>query len=96
MERNFHVIDLIEKGSRRHLGQALYCGERKECPFFTFNDRINTGETLEAFAEGAKQVGGTVNFYHVNMPMEINMNMPYNEIRNTIVGEMEMRTTRNG
>lgn len=96
MERNFQVIDLVDYKDGRYLGQALYCAERKECPFFTVNSRANAGEMLEAFVEGAKQVEGTVNLFHINMPIEINSrNTPYSEIRNTIVGEMEMRTTRN-
>lgn len=95
MERNFQVVDLIDQLTGRYLGQALYCAERKECPFYSINSRPNTGEALEAFVEGARQVGGEINLYHINMPIEINSrNVPYNEIRNTIVGEMEMRTTR--
>ena len=96
MERDFQVIDLIDNLTGRYLGQALYCAERKECSFFSINSRQNTGEALDAFVEGARQVGGIVNLYHINMPIEIDSrNIPYNEIRNTIVGEMEMRTTRN-
>ena len=95
MERNFQVVDLIDQLTGRYLGQALYCAERKECPFYSINSRPNTGEAFEAFVEGARQVGGEINLYHINMPIEINSrNVPYNEIRNTIVGEMEMRTTR--
>lgn len=95
MERNFQVVDLIDYKDGRYLGQALYCAERKECPFFVIDNRAQAGEAFEAFVEGAKQVGGTVNLYHINMPIEINSrNTPYKEIRNTIVGEMEMRTTR--
>ena len=95
MKRNFQVVDLMDQVTGRYLGQALYCAERKECPFFSLNSRPNTGEALEAFVEGARQVGGAVNLYHINMPIEINSrNVPYSEIRNTIVGEMEMRTTR--
>lgn len=95
MTRNFQVVDLVDQRDGRYLGQALYCAERKECPFFTVNSRPNAGEILEAFVEGAKQVEGMINLYHINMPIEINSrNTPYNEIRNTIVGEMEMRTTR--
>lgn len=96
MDRTFHVIDLIDSTSGRYLGQALYCGARKECPFFTLQNRANAGEILEAFVEGAKQAGSVINLYHVNMPIEINSrNTPYNEIRNTVVDEMEIRTTRN-
>lgn len=95
MTRNFQVVDLTDTITGRYLGQALYCAERNECPFVLLNSRTNTGEALEAFVEGAKQVGGAINLYHINMPIEINSrNVPYNEIRNTIVGEMEMRTTR--
>ena len=95
MERNFQVVDLVDYKDGRYLGQALYCNERKECPFFVINTRTNAGEALEAFVEGAKQVEGTINLYHINMPIEINSrNTPYSEIRNTIIGEMEMRTTR--
>lgn len=95
MERNFQVVDLIDSKTGRYLGQALYCNERKECPFFTVSTRATAGEILEAFVEGAKQVEGVINLYHVNMPVEINStNTPYNEIRNTIVKEMEIRTTR--
>lgn len=95
MDRNFQVIDLIDARSGRFVGQALYCGERKECPFYTANySRMSAGEVVEAFVAGAKEVGGTINLMHINMPIEINTNTPYNEIRNTIVGEMEMRTTR--
>lgn len=95
MDRNFQVIDLIDARSGRFVGQALYCGERKECPFYTASySRMNAGEAVEAFVTGAKEVGGTINLTHINMPIEINTNTPYNEIRNTIVGEMEMRTTR--
>lgn len=96
MNRNFQVIDLIDSKNGRYLGQALYCAEQKECPIFTLNSRANAGEFLEAFSESAKQVGGEINLYHINMPIEINTNTPYNEIRNTIVGEMKMRTNRNG
>ena len=95
MERNFQVIDLVDSKDGRYLGQALYCAERKDCPLFTLSSRLNSGEVLDAFVEGAKQVEGAINLYHINMPIEINSrNTPYNEIRNTIVGEMEMRTTR--
>lgn len=95
MERNFQVIDLIDQTDGHYLGQAIYCAERGECPFFKIGSRLNSGEVFEAFLEGAKQVGGNINLYHINMPIEINSrNTPYNEIRNTIVGEMEMRTTR--
>ena len=95
MERNFQVIDLVDSRSGRFVGQALYCGERKECPIYTVDpSRINAGEIAEAFVAGAREVGGTINLTHINMPIEINTNTPYNEIRNTIVGEMEMRTTR--
>lgn len=95
MERNFQVVDLIDSKNGRYLGQALYCCERKECPLFTINDRVSAGEMFEAFGTGAREVGGTVNFYHINMPIEINSNnTPYNEIRNTIVKEMQIRTIR--
>lgn len=95
MNRNFHVVDLIERYNGRYLGQALYCAERKECPFCTFNTRAHSGEVLEAFAEGARQVGGEINLYHVNMPIMIDSHdTPYNEIRNTIIGEMETRIAR--
>ena len=97
MEREFQVVDLVDSKNGQYLGQAIYCTEQKDCPVFTINNRTNAGEILNAFVEGAKQAGGTVNLYHFNMPIEINSsNTPYSEIRNTIVGEMEMRTTRNG
>lgn len=95
MERNFQVVDLVDYKDGRYLGQALYCEEQKDCPLFTVNSRPNSGEIIEAFVEGARQTGSKINLYHINMPIEINSrNTPYNEIRNTIVGEMEMRTTR--
>ena len=51
-----------------------------------------TGELLEAFLTGAKEMDGNVNLYHVNMPIVIDSgNMPYNEIRNTVVKEMQIR-----
>lgn len=96
MERSFEVVDLIEPKTGRYLGQALYCTEQKDCPLFTINNRTNAGEVLQAFVEGARQTGGEIKLYHINMPIEINTNTPYTEIRNTIVGEMEMRTNRNG
>ena len=96
MERNFHVVDLIDSINGRFVGQALYCGERKDCPFYTANfSRMNAGEVIEAFVAGAKEAGGTVNLMHVNMPLEINTSTPYNEIRNTIVKEMTIRTDNN-
>ena len=96
MERNFQVVDLVDSHSGRYVGQALFCNERKECPFFTINfSRMSAGEMTEAFMIGAKEVGGTVNLTHVNMPLEMNVNIPYNEIRNTIVKEMSIRTERN-
>jgi hypothetical protein len=55
---------------------------------------MSAGEMTEAFMTGAKEVGGTVNLTHINMPLEMNVNMPYNEIRNTIVKEMSIRTER--
>lgn len=95
MDRNFQVVDLIDSKTGRFVGQALYCNERNECPFYTANySRIAAGEILEAFVAGAKEVEGSINLTHINMPIKINTNTPYNEIRNTIVGEMEMRTTR--
>lgn len=95
MERNLQVIDLIDSKNGRYLGQALYCYERKECPFFTINNRADAGEIIEAFVEGAKQVEGIINLYHINIPIEINSaDTPYNEIRNTIVDNMEIRTTK--
>ena len=95
MERNFQVVDLIDNINGRFVGQALFCAERKECPFYTVNSsRMNTGEILEAFMTGAKEVGGNINLTHINMPLEMNINMPYNEIRNTIVKEMQVRTVK--
>lgn len=95
MTRKFYVIDLIERYNDRYLGQALYCAERKECPFYTFNTRTHSGEVLEAFVEGARQVDGEVNLYHVNMPIMIEShNTPHNEIRNIIVSEMKTRIVR--
>ena len=95
MERNFQVVDLVDSSNGRYLGQALFCDERQECPFFTINfSRMSAGEMVEAFVTGAEEVGGTVNLTHVNMPLEMNINMPYNEIRNTIVKEMSIRTER--
>lgn len=95
MERNFQVVDLVDSSNGRYLGQALFCAERKECPFYTINfSRMSAGEMVEAFVTGAKEVGGNVNLTHVNMPLEMNINMPYNEIRNTIVKEMQIRTVK--
>ena len=96
MERNFQVVDLVDVSNGRYVGQALYCGERGECPFYTINfSRMSAGEMTEAFITGAKEVGGVVNLTHINMPIEINTNTPYNEIRNTIVKEMSIRSERN-
>ena len=96
MERNFQVVDLVDVKNGRYVGQALFCDERKECPFFTINfSRMNAGELTEAFITGAKEVGGTVNLTHINIPLEMNVSMPYNEIRNTIVKEMSIRSERN-
>ena len=95
MERNFQVVDLVDSSNGRYVGQALFCDERKECPFCTISfSRMNAGEMLEAFVAGAKEVGGNINLTHVNMPLEMNINMPYNEIRNTIVKEMQIRTVK--
>ena len=97
MERNFQVVDLVDSSNGRYVGQALYCGERHECPLFVINfNRMNVGEIVEAFTIGAKEVGGTVNLTHINMPVEINTgNTNYNEIRNTVVKEMQIRTENN-
>ena len=96
MERNFQVVDLIDNASHQFLGQALFCGEMIDCPFFAINDRITTGEMLEAFTTGAKEVGGNINLYHINMPILIDSgNTSYNEIRNTVVKEMQIRTENN-
>lgn len=95
MNREFQVVDLIDSKNGRYIGQAIFCAERGECPLFTINNRANAGEIFEAFAEGARQAGGDVNLFHINMPIEIDSSTPYMEIRNTIVGEMKMRTTCN-
>lgn len=96
MERNFQVVDLVDSTSHQYLGQALFCQDKKDCPFYTVNDRVASGELFEAFVTGAKEMGGNVNLYHINMPILIDSgNTPYNEIRNTVVKEMEIRTTRN-
>lgn len=96
MERNFQVVDLIDSSSYQFLGQALFCAEQENCPYFAVNNRISTGEMFEAFATGAKEVGGVINLYHVNMPILIDSgNTSYNEIRNTVVKEMQIRTKNN-
>lgn len=96
MERNFQVVDLVDSRNGRYLGQALYCDEHKECPFFTVNfNRTAAGEMVEAFTSGAKAVGGNINLTHINMPLEMNIYTPYEEIRNTIVKEMTIRSERN-
>lgn len=96
MERNFQVVDLVDSSSRKYLGQALFCNERGECPYFAINDRIATGELFDAFVTGAKEMEGKVNLYHINMPIIIDSNnMPYNEIRNTVIKEMQIRTENN-
>ena len=77
------------------LGLGLFCQEKTDCPYFAINDRVATGELFEAFATGAKEMGGDINLYHINMPILIDSaNTPYNEIRNTVVKEMEIRTTK--
>lgn len=95
MEREFQVVDLIDSENGRYVGQALFCPNKEDCPVALVGSRYNTGIALDSFVEGAKQVGGQVNLYHINMPIEISTQMPYNEIRNTVVGEMKMRTVRN-
>lgn len=96
MERNFQVVDLVDSSTHKYLGQALFCQEKTDCPYFAINDRVMTGELFDAFVTGAKEMQGTVNLYHINMPIMIDSaNTPYNEIRNTVVKEMEIRTTRN-
>lgn len=95
MERNFQVVDLVDSMTHKFLGQALFCAERTECPYFAINDRVMTGELFEAFSLGAKEMEGKVNLYHINMPIVIDSNnTPYNEIRNTIVKEMQIRTVK--
>lgn len=95
MERNFQVVDLVDSVTRKFLGQALFCAERTECPYFAINDRVMTGELFEAFATGGKEAGGNINLYHINMPIMIDSNnTPYNEIRNTIIKEMQIRTVK--
>ena len=96
MERNFQVVDLVDSATHQYLGQALFCKNKAECPYFAINDRVMTGELFEAFATGAKEVEGIVNLYHINMPILIDSsNTPYNEIRNTVVKEMQIRTENN-
>ena len=95
MERNFQVVDLVDGATRKYLGQALFCSERNECPYFAINDRVTAGELLDAFMVGAKEMDGKVNLYHINMPIIIDSNnTPYNEIRNTIVKEMSILSTK--
>lgn len=92
MKREFQVIDLIDSSNGRFLGTALYCPHKEDCAFYTLNNRYQSGEMLESFVEGARQVGGEINLYHINMPIEINtINTPYNEIRNTVVDKMKLR-----
>jgi len=50
---------------------------------------------VEAFLTGAKEVGGNINLTHVNMPIEMNIYTPYEEIRNTIIKEMSIRSDNN-
>ena len=96
MERNFQVVDLVDSSTHKYLGQALFCKDRTECPYFAINDRVLTGELFEAFVTGAKEMEGQVNLYHVNMPIIIDsLNTPYNEIRNTVIKEMQIRTENN-
>lgn len=95
MDRDFSVVDLVDSKNGRYIGQALYCSNEEECPLFTVRDRFYSGEMIEAFVEGAKQVGGTITLYHINTPVEINIaETPYNEIRNTVVKEMQIRSNR--
>ena len=96
MERNFQVVDLVDSSTHKYLGQALFCKDRTDCPYFAINDRVLTGELFEAFVTGAKEMEGQVNLYHVNMPIIIDsLNTPYNEIRNTVIKEMQIRTENN-
>ena len=96
MERNFQVVDLVDSSTHQYLGQALFCKDRTECPYFAINDRVMTGELFEAFATGAKEMDGKINLYHINMPILIDSsNTPYNEIRNTVIEEMQIRTKNN-
>lgn len=96
MVRNFQVVDLVDASTRKYLGQALFCQDKVDCPYFAIDNRMATGELFEAFCAGAREVGAEVNLYHINMPILINSaNTPYNEIRNTVVEEMTIRTNRN-
>ena len=93
MERNFQVVDLVDSATHKFLGQALFCADRTDCPYFAINDRVMTGELFDAFVTGAKEMDGNVNLYHINMPILIDSsNTPYNEIRNTVIKEMQIRT----
>ena len=95
MERNFQVVDLVDSTTRKFLGQALFCEDKVDCPYFAINDRVATGELFEAFVIGAKEMGGQLSLYHINMPITIDSsNTPYNEIRNTVVKEMQIRNTK--
>ena len=96
MIREVNVVDLIDSSNGRYLGQALYCSEIEDCPVLTVNNRLTAGELAEAFAQGVRFGGADINLYHINMPIEINtINTPYNELRNTIVGEMKIRNVKN-
>lgn len=96
MDRDFQVVDLVDSTTHQYLGQALFCKNKSECPYFAINDRVMTGELFEAFATGVKEAGSMVNLYHINMPILIDSsNTPYNEIRNTVVKEMQIRTENN-
>ena len=93
MERNFQVVDLVDSVTHKFLGQALFCADRTDCPYFAINDRVMTGELFDAFVTGAKEMDGNVNLYHINMPILIDSsNTPYSEIRNTVIKEMQIKT----
>lgn len=92
MERIFYVIDLVDVSSRKYLGQALYCKEKEDCPYFAINDRVATGELFDAFVTGATEAGAEVRLLHVNMPLLIDsVNTQYNEIKKAVIKEMQTR-----
>lgn len=96
MNCNFQVVDLVDVSTKKYLGQAIFCKDKIDCPYFAINDRAATGELFEAFVTGARETGSDVTLYHINMPILIDSsNTPYTEIRNTVVREMQIRTENN-
>lgn len=92
MSKQLELTNIYDSRTGNYLGQALVCSESCECAHISIGPYSWCKDCTESFLSGAKYGGTEITINNIDMPIFIDsLNTPYNEVRNTVVGEFKRR-----